>query len=125
MHRSVLSNIVIDVDDLEKGAQFWSQALGLAIEDRSEEGYISLEEGPYPISIGIQRVPEPKSAKSRVHLDIRSDDQEAEIQRLEKLGARRVKQIETWWWMEDPFGNEFCILRGKPDQMPAHSKTWK
>jgi hypothetical protein len=50
---------------------------------------------------------------SRVHLDIESDDVEAEAARLEKLGARKVQKINTWWVMEAPTGQRFCVVRWK------------
>jgi hypothetical protein len=60
---------------------------------------------------------------SRVHLDIEADDIEAEVQRLEKLGARRVAQIETWWVMEAPTGQRFCVVRvQRPDFAEAANK---
>ncbi|MFI5099606.1 MAG: VOC family protein, partial [Actinomycetes bacterium] len=61
------------------------------------------------------RVPEGKSAKNRLHLDLRPSDQDAEVARLEQLGARRVSvgqdETVTWVVMADPDGNEFCVLR--------------
>jgi hypothetical protein len=49
-----------------------------------------------------------------VHLDIESDDVEAEVRRLESLGARRVEQVQTWWVMEAPTGQRFCVVRLQP-----------
>jgi hypothetical protein len=53
---------------------------------------------------------------SRVHLDIHTSDLEAEVTRLERLGATRIRQAHTWWIMEDPAGLRFCVI---PDQ-PGH-----
>jgi hypothetical protein len=58
-------------------------------------------------------VPEPKTVKNRLHLDLRADDQEAEVRRLEALGARRIDIGQgdvTWVVMADPEDNEFCVL---------------
>ena len=59
----------------------------------------------------IQRV----EHESRAHLDIETDDVEAEVARLEALGATRVEQIETWWVMEAPTGQRFCVIRPQRD----------
>lgn len=77
------------------------------------------------LHIVVQRVPEPKTAKSRVHLDIETDDIEAEVQRLEALGARRMEQHEDWWVMQDPGGNEFCVFGPRLSaDFPAGARLW-
>lgn len=110
MHRVMLSNMVIDCDDFEAGIRFWSEALGVKVELRDED-YAYLEDlpGNY-IGITLQKVPEQKTSKGRLHLDLMSDNIEAEAQRLEKLGARRQGWVHRWLVMEDPCGNEFCIV---------------
>jgi hypothetical protein len=70
-------------------------------------------------------VPESKTAKTRVHLDIETDDVEAEAQRLEALGARRREMIEGWWVMEDPCGNEFCVVPVQAEDFPKHTRAWE
>jgi hypothetical protein len=60
-----------------------------------------------------------------VHLDIESDDIEAEVTRLEALGARRLAQVEDWWVMEDPCGNEFCIIPVVSDNFAADANLWE
>ena len=66
----------------------------------------------------LQRVPEPKQGKARIHFDLRVDDVEAEVQRLEGLGARRIDIGQSddvaWVPMADPEGNEFCVCPGAP-----------
>ncbi|WP_420855842.1 VOC family protein [Thermoactinospora rubra] len=57
----------------------------------------------------FQRVPEAKTVKNRVHLDLRSDDLEAEVRRLVELGARELARHEDWVVLADPEGNEFCL----------------
>ena len=87
--------------DLDAAAEFWSAALGLAVTDGGEDaGYRHLADGPGGLHIEVQQVTHP----SRVHLDIESDDIEAEVRRLEGLGARRVDAIKTWVVMEAPTG---------------------
>jgi hypothetical protein len=68
---------------------------------------------------GTQRLPEPETIKKRVHLDLTTgaDDRDAEIERLLRLGARRVNigqtGDESWTVLADPEGNEFCVVRPK------------
>jgi Glyoxalase-like domain len=62
---------------------------------------------------------------SRIHLDIETDDVEAEVQRLEALGARRKAQIETWWVMEDPCGHLFCVVPMHSPNFLAESHVWE
>jgi hypothetical protein len=112
MHKSRLAGFIIDcqTSDLPRAAAFWSAALGM--DPAAEEGsYIALDGSRRDLAIEVQSVAHP----SRVHLDIESDDVEAEVARLEALGARRVEQVKTWWVMEAPTGQRFCVIRAKTD----------
>jgi len=96
MHRSRLAGFIIDcdTDDLEAAAGFCSKALGyetIRSDDPDDENYGLLETGPDEIQVEVQRVQHP----SRVHLDIEADDIEAEVARLEKLGAKRIDQVKN------------------------------
>jgi hypothetical protein len=69
----------------------------------------------------VQRV----GAEARLHLDIETDDVEAEVVRLEALGAERVRPVETWWVMRDPAGLLFCVVRVQnPDAFERQATTW-
>ena len=70
--------------------------------------------------MGTQRVGD----TSRIHLDIESDDVEAEVRRLEGLGARRKEFIERWWVMEDPSGQLFCVVPQQSDTSLAEARLW-
>ena len=88
-HRSRLAGFIIDcqTDDLDAATRFWSRALGLPIGELSPEEsatYAKLDDAPGDLHIEVQKVTHP----SRVHMDIETDDIEAEIARLEKLGAQ-------------------------------------
>jgi predicted enzyme related to lactoylglutathione lyase len=100
-----LGSIVVDATDLHRLARFWSRLLDLEI-TRQEEGWISL--GP---SFALQRVPEPKTAKNRIHVDLVTDDFFEAIARATALGATAVGEIQEDLWQvwQDPEGNEFCI----------------
>ncbi|HEY2807714.1 MAG TPA: VOC family protein [Steroidobacteraceae bacterium] len=109
MHQSRLSGFIIDcnTEDLEGAASFWGAALGLRVEASAEAGealYRKLE--GLQLDIEVQKVTHP----SRVHLDIESTDVEAEVRRLEKLGARRVSALRDWQVMEAPTGQRFCVV---------------
>jgi predicted enzyme related to lactoylglutathione lyase len=90
MHKSKLGGFIIDcqTDDLRRAADFWSAALGMPQRELSGsegEKYTRLDDSQHDLHIEVQKVEHP----SRVHLDIETDDIEAEVARLEKLGARR------------------------------------
>lgn len=126
MHKSRLAGFIIDckTDDLEGAANFWSAALGYSLKDRAAEPspiYRQLETEPSGLHIEVQQVPH----ESRVHLDIETDDIEAEVTRLEGLGAKRVKQIHTWWVMQAPTGQRFCVVRPQRADFAEHANTWK
>lgn len=110
MHKSRLAGFIIDcrTEDLEQAAQFWSAALGYPLRDAQEESspkYREMLTGPDGLHIEVQKV----EHESRLHLDIETDDIEAEVQRLEALGAKRVEKGVRWWIMEAPTGQR--VLR--------------
>lgn len=114
-HRSNLAGFIIDcrTDDLDAAAEFWAQALRMrkvALPAEEGERYVRLEDPDLALHIEVQRV----DHESRVHLDIETDDIEAEVRRLEALGATRVRQVHTWWVMQAPTGQRFCVVRKKP-----------
>jgi hypothetical protein len=61
---------------------------------------------------------------SRVHLDIETDDIEAEVRRLEALGAKRIKEVQTWWVMEAPTGQRFCVVRASTAEFNRRASVW-
>lgn len=113
MHRSRLAGFIIDchTDDLDAAARFWSDALGMRSLGRDGTSYEKLDAAARDLAIEVQRVDHP----SRVHLDLESDDVEAEATRLEALGAKKVAFVHTWWVMEAPTGQRFCVIRAKRD----------
>ena len=112
--------IVVDCIEPAALGRWWAELLGWRITyEESDEVVLeppegSPEDGVSP-DILLIRVPEPKQVKNRIHLDLRPEDQEAEVARAETLGAQRVDVGQTddvtWVVMADPEGNEFCILR--------------
>ena len=124
MHKSRLAGFIIDCNtrDLDAAATFWSGALGIPVKgaDPEQPLYRLLATRPDDLHIEVQQVEHP----SRVHLDIEADDIEAEVRRLEKLGAKRIAQIRTWWVMEAPTGQRFCVVRVQRSDFTANANTW-
>lgn len=125
MHKSRLAGFIIDCDggDLDQAASFWGQALGYDVVPLGEaeaEKYRGLDTGPNEMHIEVQRVDHP----SRVHLDIESNDIEAEVRRLERLGAKRVGEVSTWYVMEAPTGHRFCVVRPQRQDFDDAANEW-
>ena len=123
MHRSRFGGIIIDcqTDDLDSAADFWSAALGYR--RKAEDGddvYKTLQPHERETYVEVQKV----SHASRVHLDIETDDIEAEVLRLESLGATRVEQIKDWWVMEAPTGQRFCVVPPANDFFRETANRW-
>ena len=122
-------SVCIDAHDGAAQARFWAEVLGwrITFEDADEvvlEPPVgSPEDGAAPDLLFLT-VPEDKAVKNRLHIDLRPEDQEAEVRRIEALGARRVDIGQgpdvTWVVLADPEGNEFCVLRAlRPDELNA------
>jgi predicted enzyme related to lactoylglutathione lyase len=105
----------LDCNDLDAQARFWAAVLGCEVEGVIEGRYVALSGSG--ISLTLQRVPEVKTVKNRMHMDLLVDDVPAEAGRLESLGATRMTPAphqefgQTWYVMADPEGNEFCLAR--------------
>ena len=125
MHKSRLAGFIIDceTDDLERAADFWSAALGLPVRPLavgSSPNYRTLAGPADQVHIEVQRVDHP----SRVHLDIEADDVEAEVRRLEKLGAKRIGFVRSWCVMEAPTGQRFCVVRVQRADFAERANAW-
>jgi predicted enzyme related to lactoylglutathione lyase len=124
VHKSKLAGFIIDcqTEDLPAAAEFWSRALGLPTRQlgAGEEAYVGLDAAPLGLHVEVQRV----DHESRVHLDIETDDIEAEVARLEALGARRVEQTKSWWVMQAPTGQHFCVVRATSPRFEASANPW-
>jgi catechol 2,3-dioxygenase-like lactoylglutathione lyase family enzyme len=115
--------LCVDTTDPDRIARFWAGALGWRrTHDSADEVVLeppegSAEDGVAPDLLFL-RVPEGKTVKNRLHLDLRPDDQAAEVARLEALGATRTSVGQggdvSWVVMADPDGNEFDVLRPLP-----------
>ncbi len=108
-------SIVVDASDPPALARFWAAVLDWKIIlDDDDEVDVARDENSYPILTFVP-VPEAKTVKNRLHIDLAPDDRDAEVERIIGLGARRadVGQSDdvTWVVLADPEGNEFCVLR--------------
>ncbi|GII00828.1 VOC family protein [Planobispora takensis] len=124
-HHSRLYKVVIDVpDDVhDREVEFWQGATGetLKVFDRYREYHGAHLHGQ-EFALLVQRLGE---GVPRVHLDIHTDDLEAEVARLERLGAERVRKVEHWWIMRDPAGLPFCVLPDSGGTLDEHnSQRW-
>jgi predicted enzyme related to lactoylglutathione lyase len=113
---STIAVLAIDAMEPRRVADFWAAALGWQIIDEDDDGVsIAPTTGAWP-TIDVFRVPESKSVKNRLHLDLRANgtSTDDEVNRLLQLGARMAdvgqSPDSTWTVLADPEGNEFCVL---------------
>jgi hypothetical protein len=124
---SKLTEIAIDCADPHGLARFWCSVLGYEVVDE-DDGVVTIgsplvpegksRPGPVPPTLTFAPVPEGKTVKNRLHLDVNptDTDQDDEVRRLLDLGARRAdvgQGDESWVVLADPEGNEFCVLAGR------------
>ena len=125
MHKSKLAGFIIDcrTTQLDAAADFWGSALGMPVRvlpPDEAQTYKRLEDAQHGLNIEVQIV----SHESRVHLDIETDDIEAEVRRLEKLGAKQIGTVRTWRVMQAPTGQRFCVVRSSSKDFRAKATTW-
>ncbi|MBT2451358.1 VOC family protein [Streptomyces sp. ISL-43] len=122
---SKFTEMAIDCADPDALARFWCAVLGYEVQDE-DDGIVVIgspvvpegknQHGPVPPTLTFAHVPEGKTVKNRLHIDVNPTDreQDEEVRRLLDLGARRadVGQTgdESWVTLADPEGNEFCVL---------------
>ena len=111
-------SVVVDAEDPGRLARWWAEALRYQITyQRPGEVEIRLKADETP-GIVFVTVPDLKTVKNRLHIDLRPDDQEAEVERLVDMGARHVDvgqgSVDGWVVLADPEGNEFCVLAPRP-----------
>ena len=130
-HRSRLCHIVIDVADLDHGVTFWSAALNAdeePVADGSHHVYRRLRLADSTIRVLLQHTPDGKAGKERMHLDLETDDVEAEACRLVALGATRWDHQQArgydFWVLRDPWDNEFCVLQPTFPELLSHAARW-
>jgi predicted enzyme related to lactoylglutathione lyase len=125
VHKSRLATIVIDCNmkNINEAARFWSAALGWharPLPDAEDANYRELVGPEDDVKVLIQIVDHP----SRVHIDIEADDVDAEVRRLEALGAKRVHHLKRWWVMQAPTGQRFCVVRPQRPDFQDQANEW-
>ena len=112
-------SVVVDCTDIGAQSRFWAEVLDYRVVfEADDEVAIARDEHTWPGLVFVP-VPEAKAVKDRLHIDLNPDDQDAEVARLERLGAKRIDigQGEVRWVvMADPEGNEFCVLTPREQQ---------
>ena len=122
MHKSRLGVVVIDckTDELGEAARFWEAALGREVAIDSDGKYAQLADDEGSLRVLLQAV----DHDSRVHLDIETDDVEAEVRRLAAAGAREVARVKGWVVMEAPTGHRFCVVKPQTGTFAAAARVW-
>jgi predicted enzyme related to lactoylglutathione lyase len=119
---SRIAVLTLDAQDPARVADFWCQVLGWVVHDRNSDGVVTIapvgaRPGADGMAIDVVPVPEPKTSKNRLHVDLRADgvSRDEELNRLLALGAQRVDVGQapdvSWVVLADPEGNEFCLLQ--------------
>jgi hypothetical protein len=120
-HRSRICAVLVDTSaaTYESVARFWSGALGRKLDYSPAERYATLN-GAH-LDFIVQRV---EPGGEGVHFDVETDDVDAEVARLEKLGAKRVRKVKKWWVLEDPGGHRFCVVPAQSAHWPEGATEW-
>ncbi|RSD24899.1 VOC family protein [Amycolatopsis eburnea] len=109
--------ITIDCADPRGLAEFWTAALETTVAQDYEGEFLILAPTDGGLPLALQRVPEPRAGKNRVHVDFGGDEREVEVKRLVGLGAKEVAEHRVpglaWTVLADPEGNEFCVSGGE------------
>jgi len=124
VHRSKLTAVLADVppECFTDEVEFWAGAVGQRpVIDDADPDYAELGRPVPGMQFMVQRIGGP----ARFHLDIETDDIDAEVARLEAIGASRVVLLQSWWVMRDPAGLLFCVVRVQPgSDFDALATTW-
>jgi Glyoxalase-like domain len=124
-HYSRVLKVVIDAPPElhDKELAFWQGAVGQELPEVYSAEYHGAFLRGSDLMLLMQRL---ESGGPRVHLDIHTDDVDAEVARLEGLGAKRVQQVQTWWVMLDPAGLPFCVLPISPGSLnDDNAQRWE
>jgi predicted enzyme related to lactoylglutathione lyase len=129
-HRSRLTAVLIDVPGADHDAEtaFWSQALGhqgKRLDNHPEYSFLGQVTPGIEFMVQALQDPAESDARPRIHIDIESDDIDAEVERLKALGAVEVRRVHSWVIMRDPAGIAFCVVKVQvQDMFDQHATTW-
>lgn len=121
-HKVRIGAVSIDckTSDLTQAMDFWSAALGMEPKMESDGTYASFDGNTGYPKVFVQAV----DHEPRVHLDIETDDMDAEAARLITLGANEVARIKTWIVMQAPTGHRFCLVGPQGDDFPGDAREF-
>lgn len=126
MHKSRIGGIFIDhpAKSIEASRRFWAAAMGRDADSDGDGTYFSLGTFGGEIVIELQRLDD--DSQPRVHLDVDTDDVEAETARLESLGAKRLRSCDDgrYWQMVDPGGLVFCVIPPHTPDFDEQATQW-
>ena len=118
-HRSRICAVFFDSESgYEASARFWSAALGRPLEFKQEEKYTTLTG---ELEVILQQA---GKGHQGMHIDIETDNVSAEVERLQKLGAKKKYEIEDWTVLEAPGGHAFCVVPCYSDAWPNGAQEW-
>lgn len=122
MHKSRLATVIVDcnTNNLSREAEFWGSALGSSA-GKSDARYIWLNGKEDEVQVILQKV----DHASRVHIDIETDNIDAEVKRLETLGASIVERMEKWVVMEAPSKHRFCVIKQTRPDFDKNANIWE
>ena len=114
-----MGSVVIDCNDFPRMLAFWRDALGYEPREELEDDWAILRDpDDVGVQVSLQKVPEPRIGKNRLHLDLYATDREAEVERLLAIGARRYERVpqpdEDFITLEDPEHNLFDVVQDQP-----------
>ncbi len=119
-HKSRICAVFFDTEnDYEASASFWSAALGREKHREEDNKYTTLKG---ELEVLIQHA---GPGHQGMHIDIETDDVEAEVARLEGLGAKKKYRIKDWWVMQAPGGHAFCVVPVYTETWPADAVEWE
>ena len=108
-----LGMITFDTHDADALADWWATQTGAEVTERNDGWYVMVKGGSLPVVVSFQKVDDPTPGKNRLHVDLKTDDLDVEVERLMAAGAglveRRGDDSFRWVTLTDPAGNEFCV----------------
>lgn len=108
--RVSIRNIGIDTNDLSRATNFWQSVTGYEVGSSSDSDTYLTDPAKSSPGVSLLVVPEPKTGKNRLHIDLYTDDLAGEVTRIRQLGASEVQRFDGWTVLADPDGNQFCVI---------------
>jgi catechol 2,3-dioxygenase-like lactoylglutathione lyase family enzyme len=107
-----IGNITIDTTDLPGATAFWQQVTGYDVGSSDDATAYLQDPDKSGVGLSLQKVPEPRVGKNRLHVDLFTSDLDGEVGRIRGLGAAEVNRYDGWVVLADTDGNQFCVVSG-------------